>query len=88
MPSQNLKLAANTSTDIVDELSLADGTSYLIQNLDPSRILRFKEAVTDPGANKGHILEPRATWGFTVGSDPLWARFGGGPGEIEVTESE
>ena len=86
MATARYQLAADTITDLTAELSLADGTSYLVQCL--GGVMFLTEAATAPADMTGpaHVVSHLQTW--TVQASSSENLYGWGSGLVVVTEAE
>lgn len=76
--SPPLVLASREPVDLVDELSLENGTEYVL-SVDGALTVWLFEGTAAPANRHGHRRDPGQTWVFEVEDDPIWvwARKGG-----------
>ena len=67
-----LQAVASAPVDLVAELSLVDGTAYLLQVVG-SRSMRLAEAASAPSDRAAsHEILPGDTWTVEASATPLW----------------
>ena len=82
-----IKSISSTPANIVSDLSLSSGSTYLIQAIGSSSVY-LAEAASAPSATGGaHIIPPTGTWKLTVGTGGIWVWTAGEGSRIAVTES-
>ena len=82
-----IKNISSTPANIVSDLSLSSGSTYLIQAIGSSSVYLAEAASAPPATNGGHIIPPTDTWKLTVGTDRIWVWTAGEGSRIAVTES-
>ena len=82
-----IKSISSTPANIVSDLSLSSGSTYLIQAIGSSSIYLAEAASAPPTTDGGHIIPPTGTWKLTVGTDGIWVWTAGEGSRIAVTES-
>ena len=91
-----IKSISSTPANIVSDLSLSSGSTYLIQASGSTYLIQaigsssvyLAEAASAPSATDGtHIIPPTGTWKLTVGTGGIWVWTVGGGSRIAVTES-
>lgn len=78
----------SAAVDLVAELSLADGTAYVVQAIG-DRTVRLAEAAAAPSdPYAGHLLTPGETWSVQASATPIWAwTLEAAGGRVAVTEA-
>ena len=88
MSTQAHTLATDSATDLTDELSMIDGSTYIVQVLGPGPVFLSEvlNSADDPEpGDAAHILTLRETWTVIQESDSsFWAW---GYGAVAVTEA-
>ena len=62
-----IKSITDTPANIVSDLSLSSGSTYLIQAIG----YLAEAASVPPATDGGHIIPPTGTWKLTVGTDGI-----------------
>lgn len=67
-----LQAVTAAPVDLVDELSLVDGTEYLLQVVG-DRAARLAEAAAAPSdRGASHLVLPGRTWTLEAAATPIW----------------
>ena len=89
MATQRQTLTAEP-TDLVDALSLTEGTTYAIQaTVGPLHgTARLAEVATKPTVDgPAFYLKDKETWEFQVGDDPIWVWSTQLPASVTIDEA-